>query len=68
MKKNHKPEDNSRRDFLRKTTVVGASAIAAAATPIVNAAIDPEAEAIKPEKDGYRVTQHVLDYYKTTTR
>jgi len=56
----------SRRQFISSGVILGAGAITAVALP--NAAIAaqeiPEAENTKKE-EGYRLTQHIADYYKS---
>ncbi len=56
----------SRRQFISSGIVLGAGAITAVALP--NAAMAaqeiPEAENTKQE-EGYRLTQHIADYYKS---
>jgi nitrous oxide reductase len=56
----------SRRQFLRAATIGGAGAVAAVVssqTPIAT-----EAQPAVPEDTGrgYRVSEHVLDYYRST--
>lgn len=58
--------DNSRRKFLRGTAGAGAGVAVVAAVPGVVTATDAETEKDKTPK-GYRLTQHILDYYKSTT-
>ena len=56
-----------RRQFLRKATLAGSSAVAVAALPGIVAAepeVDPAAAEPKAH-DGYQETQHVRDYYRT---
>jgi anaerobic selenocysteine-containing dehydrogenase len=59
-------EDTTRRDFLKTSAAVGAGAAAAALLPGVAGAAEPTtAEPVsKSEKQGYQVSQHVLDYYR----
>ncbi len=59
----------SRRQFISSGIVLGAGAITAVALPnaalAANAAQElPEAENTKKE-EGYRLTQHIADYYKS---
>ena len=55
----------TRRDFLKASAALGASAAAAALLPeAVDAAPETPAPA-QPGQKGYEVTQHVLDYYRT---
>jgi len=62
MSKEH-PESQSRRSFLRTTGAAGTAAAAAATVP--GAAL-AESEAAAPEKpEGYRLTKHILAYYRS---
>ncbi len=60
---NH-PERDSRRAFMKKTTLAGAGLAAGAALPGAALAATPAAPE-KKKQQGYQVTQHVLDYYKS---
>ncbi len=56
----------SRRQFLRVASISGAGAVAAVVssqTPLA-----PEAQPAAPEETGrgYRVSEHVIDYYRST--
>ena len=65
MKKDQKQiDDVGRRSFLRGSATAGAGAAIAAAVPGIAAAADEP----KPddEKKGYRLTDHIIAYYKTT--
>lgn len=57
--------DSSRRKFLRGTASAGAGVAVVSAVPTVVAATDVEEKEKSPK--GYRLTQHILDYYKSTT-
>ncbi len=64
--KENTTEKVSRREFLSKGAVLGAGAIASATLP--NAAVAAIPEELKVEKkkeEGYRLTQHIADYYKS---
>ena len=67
MKKELKQtHDAARRNFLRNSAATGLGAAVAVSLP---ATVTAEEEAT-PEpsvKKGYRLTRHVLDYYKTLT-
>jgi hypothetical protein len=66
--KDTKADSGSRREFLKTGATLGAGAAVAALLPETAAAVvdeDPKLE--KNEKRGYQLTQHVVDYYKTTT-
>lgn len=57
----------SRRDFLRKAAVgTGVAAAAAAAPKTVLASPIEEASEPKASK-GYRLSRHILDYYKSAS-
>ena len=65
MKKDQKQlDDAGRRSFLRGSATAGAGAAVAAAVPGLASAAD-EAE-VDDEKKGYRLTDHIIAYYKTT--
>ena len=65
MKTKIKPKDQERREFIKKSTLVGAG-VAASSLAVTNAvaAVGDEAES-RPEQKGYRLTPHVLAYYKS---
>ena len=63
MTQNKKPVDEKRRGFLKGAAAAGVGAVAAAATP-ATAAVEPQ-EAEPEQGKGYRLTQHVIDYYKS---
>jgi hypothetical protein len=59
------PKDEKRREFIKKSTLLGAG-VAAAAVASTGAIADVDtASSDKPEQKGYQLTQHVLDYYKS---
>lgn len=62
MSKDH-PESQSRRNFLRTTGAAGGVAAAAATVPGVALAESDATEEKKPE--GYRLTKHILAYYRS---
>lgn len=67
MKKDRKTTLNSeRRNFLRGSLVAGAGAAAAAVLPGAVIAAEPAASDEAKEQKGYRLTPHILEYYKTT--
>lgn len=57
--------DQQRRDFIKKTTLVGAGVTAAAVLPGTAAAQVSAAPSTSKQQKGYQVTQHVIDYYKS---
>jgi hypothetical protein len=66
MKKDkQKTTDSSRRKFLQGAAGAGAGVAIVAAVPAAVSAADETPKGDKPE--GYRLTQHILDYYKSAT-
>ena len=66
MKQNDKQTNLSRRRFLRGTVLTGAGAAMATAVPGMAAASATETMSEPDGKQkGYRLTQHIVDYYKT---
>ena len=64
MKKDKQLKDQDRREFIKKSTLIGAGV--AASSLATTQVIADSGETIEPtESKGYRVTQHVLDYYKS---
>lgn len=57
----------SRRQFLSSGAAIGATAVAAVAIP--SAALAAEAVPVVENKkeEGYRLTQHIADYYKSAS-
>ena len=65
MKNKRKPRDQERREFIKKSTLVGAG-VAATSLASTRAIAEVSGESTeKPEQKGYQLTQHVLDYYKS---
>jgi uncharacterized membrane protein len=64
---NSHPGRESRRDFIKTTTLAGAGLAAGAALPGAALAATPEPEAKPAKQKGYQVTRHVVDYYKSLT-
>ena len=65
MKTKSQPKDQARREFIKKSTLVGAGVAATTmASTRAIAAVDDGGEQ-KPGQKGYQLTQHVLDYYKS---
>ena len=65
MKNKSQPKDQDRREFIKKSTMVGAGV--AATTMVSGNAIAQVSgdSAEKPAQKGYQLTQHVVDYYKS---
>lgn len=65
MRKKSQLKDQERREFIKKSTLVGA---AVAATSVASTgAIAQVSDDItaKPSQKGYQLTSHVMDYYKS---
>ena len=58
------PRVQSRRDFLRNAAVSGGGVAVAAALPATALGKTKDAKPDQPE-EGYRLTQHIADYYKS---
>jgi hypothetical protein len=58
-------DNKQRRDFIKKSTIVGAGVAATAVASTSAIAGDVTASTEKPGQQGYQLTQHVLDYYKS---
>lgn len=65
MKSNKQPKDQKRREFIKKTTLVGAGVAATAVASTGSIADVGDSGAEKSGQKGYQLTQHVLDYYKS---
>jgi hypothetical protein len=63
-----KDEQASRRGFFKTVAIGGATAAAAVATVIVGERKSPltTAEADQPKRAGYRETEHIRQYYRST--
>jgi len=57
--------NEGRRDFLRGSVVVGAGAIAASGLSGQAIASVEIEKTEQSAEEGYRLTKHILDYYKT---
>jgi len=65
VEEKRQPKDQERREFIKKSTLVGAG-VAATALASTGAIADVGGEIEqKPTQKGYQLTQHVLDYYKS---
>ncbi|MCP4387284.1 MAG: twin-arginine translocation signal domain-containing protein [Gammaproteobacteria bacterium] len=65
MKNKRQPKDKERREFIKKSTLVGAG-VAATTMASTRAIAEVSADTSeKPGQKGYQLTQHVLDYYKS---
>jgi len=65
VKKIKKDLDKQRREFIKKSTLVGAGLAATAVAPgVVNAGVADDKPAGKQQK-GYQLTPHVIEYYKS---
>jgi len=65
----HKPgTDLRRRTFLLAASAGGAGAVAATVATLspMTPEVPVQAETVDPEGSGYRVSDHVLHYYRTT--
>jgi hypothetical protein len=69
VKNNNHPEkqlkNQQRREFIKKSTIVGAGVAATAVASTSAIASEVTASTEKPGQQGYQLTQHVLDYYKS---
>jgi hypothetical protein len=65
VKKIKKDLDKQRREFIKKSTLVGAGLAATAVVPgaAIAGVVDDKSEA-RPQK-GYQLTPHVMEYYKS---
>ena len=64
MKQEKKQSTVSRRDFLQGAAAVGAgAAVAAASGSVLADTLESSEDKTKPK--GYRLTSHIIDYYKT---
>jgi len=55
----------SRRKFLSGSVVLSASAVAVAIAPNMAVAATKAEPAVENKDEGYRLTQHIADYYKS---
>jgi anaerobic selenocysteine-containing dehydrogenase len=67
MKKDLKQSyDASRREFLRGSAAAGVGAVVAANVPGTAAAAAEQQQTEDLLQKGYRLTDHIVEYYKTT--
>lgn len=69
MKSKNQPSNEARnhqrREFIKTTTLLGAGVAAGAMTSTAAIAdVDPTGD-VTAEQKGYKLSQHVLDYYKS---
>ena len=65
MKHNKQLEDQERRAFIKKTTLIGAGVAAGSMATTRAIADSSDTPTEQPGQKGYQLTQHVLDYYKS---
>jgi hypothetical protein len=69
VKSKRKPANEAsnqqRRDFIKKSTIVGVGVAASAMASTAAIANVSTSGSEKPEQKGYQLSQHVLDYYKS---
>ena len=65
MNKKNQLKDQERREFIKKSTLIGAGVAATtmASTQAIAEVSGDSAE--QPRQKGYQLTQHVIDYYKS---
>ena len=64
--KHEKPQTSlSRRKFLRNAAIGVGVAAASVTAPGIATADAPEATGEESPREGYRLTQHILEYYKS---
>ena len=66
MKDKRKQTNQARRDFIKKSTLIGAGVVASSVASVEAIAAVNSDRAEQPEQKGYQLTQHVMDYYKST--
>jgi hypothetical protein len=66
MKGNKQKMIHNRREFLRGSAIAGAGVAVASSIPSVSLATTSEgAVDDQPVEEGYRLTRHIIDYYKS---
>ena len=64
--KHDKPQTSlSRRKFLRNAAISGGVAAASVTAPGIATAESTESAGEDQPQEGYRLTQHIIDYYKS---
>jgi len=57
----------SRRAFLRQSVMIGASVATVVAVPTqVLASVEKTTKVMPKKEEGYRMTKHIAEYYKST--
>jgi len=57
--------DSDRREFIKKSTLIGVGVVASTVLPAVAIANVDEEKSDARQNKGYQLTQHVIDYYKS---
>jgi len=66
MSEKEQPTDSKRRDFLRGSIAAATGIAASAAAGTSLAAVADTGVGVEPaKKEGYRLTKHIADYYKS---
>ena len=66
MSEKDQPTESKRRDFLRGSIAAAAGVAATTAAGTSIAAVTDTDVGVEPEKkEGYRLTKHIADYYKS---
>jgi len=68
MKRDVKRVDAGRRKFINGAAAAGLGTIAAASLPMSTLAAPAQDPGKESAGKGYRLSQHVLDYYKSTAK
>jgi len=65
VKKKMRKPDNNRREFIKTSALAGAGLAAGAALPGTTMASVSDDGPEQKKQQGYQLTQHVIDYYKS---
>jgi len=57
--------DKERRDFVKKSTLLGVGVAASAVLPTVAIANASEEKELPSKAKGYQLTPHIIEYYKS---